>query len=538
MRNLYCLESRALLPKLLLCALFVLWSAQAARAAFGDTVDFGEMALDTPYELKQDFSDYCGHFVAPKSGLLSVEASTGCLMLPFADEGMAESLDYTHSYMPGGEMYNLAVEEGKTYYFKKSFCMADGTCTLRMEEAPEVVLVGISPAEGSVYDLTANDLFSVSFNRPVNIGSAWIIAGGQEVAVEAHVSGVLASVDASSTVFSMLESGQLSEGDGFALELRDIRSVADASVLYGTDGTLHLSYFSPGMPLRLLSAKGAEDNTFLSYWPKADERGIVTLEFDGDLLPVDGREEEAVATISYGNLEAEGAEYYVETLPYAVEGNVLQVDLTDKLRRPKDMVASATDYGTVALSVRGVRDIKGNYAYSPVAGSQGSFSYSMPYEEVKTDILSEFIPASGASLAGVDEIEIWITDYEKLRHEGILFTVTHKEETSAFVSNDFTATPDPDYEGAYILKVPVPAGLAGNSEVEVTLNALQALDGIDHAADLTAVYKVPTAISRVEVQPTAGAEVYSLSGLKVGTGRKLPAGIYVVGKKKILIGGK
>ena len=59
-------------------------------------------------------------------------------------------------------------------------------------------------------------------------------------------------------------------------------------------------------------------------------------------------------------------------------GNMLVIDLRDKLRTPAVMVPSGTDYGIMDLQILGVKDAEGNFAYSDGSGSLGSFFYTFP----------------------------------------------------------------------------------------------------------------------------------------------------------------
>ena len=222
-------------------------------------------------------------------------------------------------------------------------------------------------------------------------------------------------------IMDFLNNGLLKAGDTFQLIIKGICAANNNSVKYGTDGTLALTFVCGPKPISLVKTEGIENNRFLSYWLKGDKQAILKFEFDGTLMNSKGREDEALLKITYGKTERGSSEMYTEVIPYEANGNTILIDLSDKLRRPQDMLESGNLYPDVYLQLESVRDAQGEYAYNPVSGTIGSYSFSMTYEEVKADIVSEFSPAPCSSLAVTNELEIWITDYEKIRHPGIAF---------------------------------------------------------------------------------------------------------------------
>ncbi len=512
--------------------------AGTSNKAFAlEVIDLGRLELNQEYALKDDFNDYKGYFVAPRTGTLTVTATNGCLMMPFADEACENGIGYTHSFIAGNtkETYDILVTEGTTYWLMKDFCMATGVVVLTMNETATLEIDRVQPETGSAYVLTAGDNISITFNKAVSASSAELVVGTQTTPLEMSLWGSFLAINVKNTLMSMMQSGTLKSGDAFTVRVLGVCSAADNTLLYGSDGTLELTYVCGDMPVSLLRTGGIDGAKFLSYWMKDDEAGKLKFVFDGELLGTQGREKEAYFSLSYGNIEGEAGEYYTEVLPLVVEGNTISVDLTGKLRRPQDMVTSGENYGRVMLKLNGVRDSKGNFSYNDASGTLGSYTFAMDYEEITADVATEFIPSSGKSLVGVKDIEIWICDYEKLRHDGILFTYGEGEPASEVVK-DFSAVKDTEFEGAYILTVPVPAAAASHANVTVTLNNLQSADGIDHSALLTATYVQPDAAG-IENAVLVGSQpkaVYTISGVKVPTAVR-SEGIYVIdGKKKLI----
>lgn len=502
-------------------------------AGYGDVVDFGEMSLDTPYTMKGDFSDYVGQFTAPKDGVLVVSSSSsGSFMSPYSDATYNTPINYDISMTQNGVSYELAVTAGTVYYFHANFCMNDATITLSMGERAQLTLLDVVPQNGSTYSLSGNGLISLSFNKYVKIGSACIVVGETTSPLVTNAYGANVSIDAKATVHSLLTDGTLTPGQSFSVQLKNV-TTQDGSLCYGTDGTLTINYVCGDRPIQLSSSQILADSTFLSYWAQGDEGACITLTFDGELQPTEGREQEAVAIISYGDLDT--GDYYQEKQPYTVKGNTLIADFSGKFRRPKDMVASATKYDNINVKIAAVRDTKGNYAYNASSASLGAFSFNFPYVEVKADIITDFYPTSGSSLKGVNEIEFWITDYEMLHHDGPAFLINDGEKTDTIVAT-YTVAPDSEYEGAYLLIVEVHEKVKqSRHDVVLTLLNVQCADGVDHTADLTARYTPATTdgIQQLPTNATQNGKIYDLHGRPVSNGQ-LHKGVYVVDSKKII----
>ena len=523
--------------------LFFGWMVASAGTANAVTINFGEMKLSTPYELKSDFNTYEGYFVAPKSGTLTVNATNGCLMTVYSDAEFQNEISYTHQFTQTGESYDIHVEEGTTYYFQKVFCLANGTTVLLMEETPKMELSKVIPAEGSVLDISNGGLISVVFNRAFYANEAELVVGETTYKVSMNILGSTAAIETKATLLSLLQNGTISEGMAFKLRITGVRSVVDESIIYGTDGTIEIPFVCGAMPTMLISTTGLENNKFLSYWMPGDPASIIMLTFSDALLSHEGRESDAVATLSYGDLDLEGSNYYTEAIPYVVDNNKIVLDLSGKLRRHHDMVETETTFSDIYLKFSNVRASNGNYTFNEEESSLGSYAFTLPYEEISVDIISEFTPASGKSLEGVSEIELWVTNYKKVKHEAFLFSYTDADGKEAeYITNDFTATADPDYDGAYILNIAVPAEVAKAKNVTLTAYHLQTADGIDHSEAFTATYNPNgVGIHAAEILAPGTTDVYDLSGVCVLRGGtkaqilRLPAGIYVINGCKHIV---
>lgn len=517
--------------KKILSTICFLLSSVSLWAGVGDRIDFGSMELDKAYRMEADFSDYVGRFEATTDGVLTVSSSSsGSFMSPYADEELTQMLNYDLVYSQGGAYYDLEVKQGQTYYFYTNFCMNASTVTLSMGDGQTLKVLETSPAEGETFQISGTGLITINFSKSVSVSGAYIQVGTEQRSVPVNIYTSMLSADVKNTVMDLINEGILQAGGEFQFCLTNVHAADNPSLLYGTDGNYTITYKCGSKPISLVSVQELADSTFLSFWAEGNEKAILRLTFDGELMPTEGREDEAVAIISYGDIDLN--DYYQERLPYTVSGNELTVDFSGKFRRPKDMVPSGNLYNMINVKVAAVRGTDGAYAFTNSSGSLGAYGFSYPYIEVKADVISEFYPLPGASLNDVDEIEIWVTDYAMLQHEGLAFVTP----TDSIFVTDFSVTPDEGFEGAYILLVKVPQEVKqAEGEVILCFRNLQSADGVDHSAALTAKYQVgvPDGVPTLHLPANTAKSIYDLKGIR-RTQQPLSPGIYIRNGQKIL----
>lgn len=521
----------------------VAFGAQARNNGFGDLVDLGELALDTDYLVKGDFNDYIGTFVAPTSGTLVATSTDTYTLFPYREklddmETPGNAIDYVLDNPYGSKQYHFDVVEGTTYYFYIGFSMSTFTFRMTMDAGDGIALTKTTPEEGSVLSISDGGLISLQFNRAVNLDpTAQIIAGNSIATATINGQNNMYSLEIKEPLFNWLQDGTLKGGDKIKVRINNVTAAEDASVVYGTDGTLEIEYIVGDMPITLQSTENTS-GTFKSYYLESDPTSVVTLTFDGDVAS-------ANATLSFGSPEVEG-DFYNETLTPVIEGNTIKVNLANVIRTPDTMVKSGTNYENMTLTISRVMDTTGQYAYSNTSGSVGAFAFTYSTLEVVTaDVISEFTPASGAKLDDVATIEIWITDENKLQYDGVLFTFTNDndETIEKVVDNSLiTKEADPYDADAAILTVPVPTIPEGGWYVAVSLYNLASADGYDHSDEVYAEYLTGNAaIDNVFGDEVSEYTIYNTNGVLVlhTTSRdevnNLPNGIYIINGKKFLI---
>lgn len=478
----------------------------------------------TPIELDKiytigSFEEVKYEFTATESGIIMMYATSSSLPRPYSspvfttDNRLGENGTYeSGSITVGGESfgysfkYDLGVEAGTSYYFYAK-PLDEVKFVVTMGDA-ELNLVSVSPDQNTIFDITERGQVSIVFNYTVAVDKATLKCGDNEAfEVEPNITPVSLMFELRDTLYQMLDKGYLHGGEPMTLTLTGVRAASDASLKYGTDGTLVLNYICPSKPHMIESSK--IPSKFLSYWMPGDEDAKVELTFDDNLLT--GSDQKATAVLGFGS--AESSDYYSETVPLDINGKTISMDLSGKLRTIASMGVSM-NYGTMNLKVLNVRMADGTLAYAPGQGQLGSYSYDMRYEEVASDFAVDFRPEHGASLANESEILLYISDKGVITYTGALFTYTVNgtEKTHSVAFADITKTED-DYGTSLTFAIPEEAKTAEN--VIVTLTGVQCIDGLDRTQEFTVKYNIVATLEKdflpQSVTPAADDYVAELS---------------------------
>lgn len=454
--------------------LFVLVCTSAMSQAQKTPFNYGALELDKEYTMPAEGFDsnvnkgYSATFTAPKTGVLTCHGQVMNYFRAYATE------DYSGQSLGdwdfASQTMTIKVTEGQVLYFNDSFGWSSGTFKLTMpgEEGIIVEMREASPADGSVAPTAAGGLVEVFFNVPIiSTAAADLKIGTTSLgSITPRIGGTVASIEMASILLTAYDKGLVKEGDELTITFH-IAAKNDTNA----KGDYTVTYRCPAQIVHLKNTTHIPA-AFLSYWVTGDMDGVLKLEFTGDLNPAGGN-----AVLGYGDLESETGDYYSETVPYTVEGNVLSLDLTGKLRTPDNMVPSGTNYGIMSLQIKDVKDAEGNFVYSEGQGTIGSYSYNLDYKLLSFDIDHEFIPAEGASLANENEVEIWLRGAENLIYNGVKFTYVEDGTTKEVVVTDVTRDELP---GEVTLTVAIPEEVKGKTNIEVSLNDLQCKDGQDH----------------------------------------------------------
>lgn len=476
--------------KYVMMLVLVLTGSMAAHAA--NVIDLGVLETNKGYAIDSK-ALYKGSFTAPEEGTLVVQSSNYDLLQPYNDEGLTDRINYTflRDNNTGHGSYKLKLTKGQTIWLAyNGLNKATNTLTFGDDAAAKMALNEVLPAAGSTVMCTNTRQIAFRFNNPVACSRVEFINGNYTKRLDAQISKSSILLDIKETFYKFMKENNLKEGDEFTIRLSGVRSAEDAENILGTDGILETKFICGKKPVALLSEGNySNDHKFLSFWPTGTPDGIFTLQFDGDLQVPTAEGYNATAQLTYGDMSTEAAERYMENLDIKIEGSKLTIDLTGKDRTPYKMLGSNALYDNILFAISHVRDANGYPVYSSGSGSIGSFTRSMPYELVSVEANTEFTPANGESLKGVDNLEVFATDYKKFSFSGVKFTYTVNKETKSVVVTNYTATADDAIEGAYTINIPVPAEVkAGASNVMVSFENLVAADGKDHSAKFSAIY--------------------------------------------------
>ncbi len=476
--------------KYVMMLVLVLTGSMAAHAA--DVIDLGVLETNKGYAIDSK-ALYKGSFTAPEEGTLVVQSSNYDLLQPYNDEGLTDRINYTflRDNNTGHGSYKLKLTKGQTIWLAyNGLNKATNTLTFGDDAAAKMALNEVLPAAGSTVMCTNTRQIAFRFNNPVACSRVEFVNGNYTKRLDAQMSKSSILLDIKETFYKFMKENNLKEGDEFTIRLSGVRSAEDAENILGTDGVLETKFICGKKPVALLSEGNySNDHKFLSFWPTGTPDGIFTLQFDGDLQVPTAEGYNTTAQLTYGDMSTEAAERYMENLNIKIEGSKLTIDLTGKDRTPYKMLGSNALYNNILFAISHVRDANGYPVYSSGSGSIGSFTRSMPYELVSVEANTEFTPANGESLKGVDNLEVFATDYKKFSFSGVKFTYTVNKETKSVVVTNYTATADDAIEGAYTINIPVPAEVkAGASNVMVSFENLVAADGKDHSAKFSAIY--------------------------------------------------
>lgn len=458
-----------------------------SMAMSAETIDFGALELDKEYVLG-DFKTYKGSFTATKSGVITCYCTSTDDMRPYSDAKGNKAVSITMNGLYGEHTYDFKVEEGVTYYMFSNFIMTKGTFTMTFSDNVELTLTGTSSANG-VYNVSAGGQISINFNKAVNCTGASISVNGKSQKLSPQTSGTSVFFnDVKGKVWEWLNNGTAKSGDKFTISLTGVSLKYDKTVLYQGTGNVSVDFTIGDMPITLVSTENTSGQ-FLSYYATNNEKGIVKLHFSGKVSM-----DKLSAQMKFGSIDDDpDGGYYVEYFTPTLEddGTTICVNLQGKRRKFTDMITKTDgDYTIVAIGVTGVMDEKGNYAYSAAEGSLGSYWFSYEFKEITANVTAEFTPASGSELDKYKEIEIWVTDDDKLSYDGINFQYEKDGETKnvQVLNAQLTKEKDPDNSDAVIITFDVPTELKGATNINLSFINLQCADGSDYSSVLRAKY--------------------------------------------------
>lgn len=397
---------------------------------------------------------------------------------PTTDEDGTAWSGYTEASLKAGTPYYINVPGTLSKSTKKYF---KGVFEAGVNE---LKVTAINFEEGKTFDIsdTRGGQLNISFNmnaksEETNVKIGNIIDCNVETRTSTNAGSLYVLLKDS--LISWLNKGKIVGGEEMIITVKNIRAAADENIKYGKDGNLTLKFLTPSKPHSLVSKQLPDP--FLSYWPKGDERGMLVLTFDSDVMAGDAQTAKGSFTLGYAEMD----DVYVETLEpsmFRAEGNKLYIDFTGKLRT-KETMGLKNDWDIITLRLMNVKMADGTNVFSAGAGTSGSFTFTMNYKEYKSNLAFELTPADGEKLTE-NNVKIYFSEKDAIKFDGVKFT--YQDENDKKYQTTVTEGITSEVEGDAIeYIIPITDAIKNGKNVRFTLTGVVANDGLDHS-DITA----------------------------------------------------
>ena len=497
------------------------------------------------------YNDFYGKFIVPEDVteegiILSLKANNS--MEIFTDANMTKLVSTVEgNFSPYTTLTSVrkGTKKGTVYYIFCSFPMNGGDVEVTYGKAVPVELKEVAPAAGS--ELSAAESYvGMEFTKAIFADGCTLKVGEVEREIEAHINDRFVSIEAKVEMLELYNSGALKKGDEITFTLKNVTS-ADGKDQLGDVTVKYIAAQKPTMVIREESTPGNGMDVLKSWLSTESTTGLVKITFNGALNP----EAAITAKLTYGDIESEDPnEYYSEELTTTIEqDSILCIDLRGKLRTPATMVASGNVYPSAMLMIKGVEDINGYMTLSEELGNAGSYFYTYTYELIEYNVMTEFTPASGASIDGVKEIELWMQETSgNISFDGVKFEYTVQNEPAEIVigKDKLSIEVDPEDETASIILITVPEfDRDADCEVKLSLTGVVSPDGMEHNEYFVATYTTKghpdtSGISNA-VTATQKNTIYTIDGKKVPANdlkdnakQATPHKIYILNGKKVV----
>ena len=348
----------------------------------------------------------------------------------------------------------------------------------------ELKVTGINFEEGKTFDIsdTRGGQLNISFNmnaksEETNVKIGNIIDCNVETRTSTNAGSLYVLLKDS--LISWLNKGKIVGGEEMIITVKNIRAAADENIKYGKDGNLTLKFLTPSKPHSLVSKQLPDP--FLSYWPKGDERGMLVLTFDADVMPGEAQTAKGSFTIGYAEMDDVYVEYLDQSM-FRADGNKLYIDFTGKLRT-KETMGLKNNWDLITLRLMNVKMADGTNVFSEGAGTSGSFTFTMNYKEYKSNLAFELTPADGEKLKE-NNVKIYFSEKDAIKFDGVKFT--YQDENDKKYQTIVTEGITSEVEGDAIeYTIPITDAIKNGKNVRFTLTGVVANDGLDHS-DITA----------------------------------------------------
>ncbi|MCM1319843.1 MAG: hypothetical protein NC217_05630 [Muribaculaceae bacterium] len=541
----------SLLSQMSLFCVSVMAVAASATSVSAETVDLGELKPFVTYSFP-GYQEVKGEYTPSETGPVKIMYYKTTPLGLYSDASHEEGTEvygeqnYTGD---GGQMVSYdRLEGGKTYYIYQNFTWNEGSFQI-IEGSSQLAVQSTSPAQGQVFSASRDYRIEVSFNVPITVGAAYLIAGDERARVAGTVYGNTASYDVYEAAMNLYHAGYLKEGDEMTLRIMQVADKSNSDNLFDGTGKCEVTFKVAAKPAELTNTVGYTPsngtNPLNSYYFPGDEAAKMQLIFDTPLRATD----HPVASISYGNPDNLELGVYREDIVGYIDGNVATFDFSGKRRRTIDMLpgADASQLPTsMYVAYTGLYTPDGQQAYTGMMSNPNSFSASYSINNLLYTIAADFTPARGSALAPGAEVEIWVMNGAYIQFDNIYIDYFEDaaKKSIRIPMSAITIANDPDsstgFDKLYTFTVPEFKADA-DSEITLSMNNVTCADGLDHTNDVTATYKSNTSgLEAIDATAVKG-DVYDITGKLVlrdvtrGQLNTLDKGIYIYNGKKIAI---
>lgn len=486
--------------------------AIVAAAAFSTStvqaadVDFGVMEFGQEYSYGM-FQSFSGEITPKTSGVLNILGASNVELWTDA----AHTKGHIQPNYVAYNTYTANVVGGTTYYLYSPKEWDPGVLKLTMAGAGEETLKvsAMWPSEDTYFDLASAgaEYLTIEFNLGVTCSAAYDItyknlSGTYTTSSYSGAAsrGKFIDVPVQANLLSLMNNGKIMPNSPFYIVVKDVKSVSGQKLdRADANGNITFSFMIGSAPTTITNVK--YPTPFLSYWIPGDENAKLVVNFSKELT----RHPNTTVELQYGDVEVDNG-YYVERVPFTINGKTLTADLSGVLRTPTTMLPLTKIEKTyMGIRLGNLVDVDGQTVATGAAGAVGSIFYSPSYVMLeRANVVCDFTPANGTSLKGKDKVSIWISGLSTLKFDGFKFATESASVVVPIAEATFEA--DSDNEGEYT--VTIPASMKNQSGVTITLNNLKSADGYDHSADIMASYDTMTVLF---AEPANGSEMATLA---------------------------
>lgn len=329
---------------------------------------------------------------------------------------------------------------------------------------------GVTVKEGAALSTVKQLNIGFTLEPEVDKKVATLTCGSLSAEVELHTSSTAIIAMTNVVVKAWKEAGSVKGGDKATLTITGVKDV-DGN-LYNGDGKITLNFVIPQDAAKLVNEDEINawtDAGFLSYWKSGDKSGILTLEFDRDLMTIaDGQPAKVTLVFGYKGGAEGNVNEQVEDDKITIDGNKLMVDFTGKLR--------TVTYTNTNISFYNIAMADGS---KPDFDGHNYLTLTTEFEDMTTDVSYEFTPADGSTLTS-NEIELYLSNKDAISFTS--FDVSYQTQDDVKKSESITSfTSKEEGAGAIAYTFSISDAALAGKNIRITLGGQETIDGREHS---------------------------------------------------------